>query len=53
VYPAKWVTTEDWGLKDPKGKPVDEIRQVRDEIKMRVVKLLKQLKINSGKPSGD
>jgi len=30
----------DWGLEDPKGKPVEKIRQIRDEIERRVQKLI-------------
>ena len=29
----------DWGLEDPKGKPIEEIRRIRDEIERRVVEL--------------
>lgn len=31
---------EDWPLRDPKGRPVEEVRDVRDEIKGRVQSLL-------------
>jgi arsenate reductase len=30
----------DWPLEDPKGKPVERVRQIRDEVKAHVVKLL-------------
>ena len=40
VCPAAWVETEDWGLEDPQGKPLEEIRRIRDEIKARVVRML-------------
>ena len=30
----------DWALSDPNGKPLDEVRRVRDEIERRVVALL-------------
>ena len=30
----------DWPLTDPKGKPMDEVRAIRDEIKQRVQSLL-------------
>jgi protein-tyrosine-phosphatase len=33
----------DWGLEDPKGKPIDEVRQIRDEIEKRVLKLISGL----------
>lgn len=32
---------DDWPLKDPKGLPVEEVRTIRDDIKNRVVELLK------------
>jgi arsenate reductase len=34
---------EDWVLPDPAGKPVDEVRPVRDEIERRVRQLLTEL----------
>jgi arsenate reductase len=37
------VPTEDWELTDPKGKPVAQVRQIRDEIKARVEKLIEEL----------
>lgn len=40
VCPATWVETEDWDLEDPKGKPLEEVRRIRDEIKARVVEIL-------------
>ncbi len=30
----------DWPLEDPKGKPVERVREIRDEVKGRVEKLL-------------
>ncbi len=33
----------DWGIEDPKDKPMDRIREVRDEIKGRVEKLLESI----------
>jgi arsenate reductase len=32
---------DDWPLPDPKGRPLDEVRQVRDDIRTRVYGLLK------------
>jgi arsenate reductase (thioredoxin) len=32
---------DDWPLHDPKGRPLDEVRAVRDEIQVRVTRLLK------------
>lgn len=36
---------EDWILPDPAGKPVDEVRPVRDEIERRVRQLLGELQL--------
>jgi arsenate reductase len=30
----------DWPLEDPKGKPLERVREIRDEVKSRVVALL-------------
>jgi arsenate reductase len=42
VCPASFVETEDWQLEDPKGKPIEDVRRIRDEIKARVQALLKK-----------
>lgn len=34
----------DWGIPDPKGKPVDEVRKIRDLIEKRILDLCKALK---------
>lgn len=34
------VKRDDWPLPDPKGKPIAEVRKIRDEIRARVVALL-------------
>jgi arsenate reductase len=31
---------DDWPLSDPKGRPMDEVRAVRDDIKARVAELI-------------
>lgn len=31
---------EDWPLEDPKGKPIERVREIRDEIKARVRELI-------------
>jgi protein-tyrosine-phosphatase len=41
--PLTTVETADWALEDPKDKPIEEIRKIRDEIKMRVEKLIKEI----------
>lgn len=30
---------EDWGLPDPKGRPMDEVRAIRDQVRARVATL--------------
>jgi arsenate reductase len=37
---APGLRRDDWPLTDPKGKPMDEVRAIRDEIKQRVQSLL-------------
>jgi len=34
--------TVDWKIEDPKGKPIEKVREIRDEIEQRVQKLLKE-----------
>ena len=35
------LQTDDWPLADPKGRPLDEVRATRDEIRSRVIDLLR------------
>ena len=35
------LTVEDWPLEDPKGKPIERVREIRDEIRRRVEGLLR------------
>ena len=41
IYPGKRYL--DWDLTDPAGKPIEEIRPIRDEIDRRVRALLEEL----------
>ena len=43
VFPGKRY--EDWELTDPAGQPIEVVRQVRDEIRARVEKLLAELQV--------
>ena len=43
VCPATSVETEDWGLDDPKGKDIDEVRQIREQIRAMVWELLEKI----------
>lgn len=41
--PARIYFTEDWGLDDPKGQPLETVREIRDQIQVRVLALLAEL----------
>lgn len=41
IFPGKRY--EDWELTDPKGLAIDQVRAIRDDIRMRVEKLLAEL----------
>ncbi len=43
VCPASFVPTEDWELEDPEDKPIEKVRQIRDEIKAKVDELVRTL----------
>lgn len=46
--PARIHFSEDWGLDDPKGRPMDAVRQIRDQIKIRVEALLLEMATPAG-----
>lgn len=35
------TSREDWGLEDPEGRSLEEVRRIRDEIRSRVVDLVR------------
>jgi len=41
IFPGKRY--EDWELVDPKGKSIDEVRPIRDDIKKRIQALLAEI----------
>jgi protein-tyrosine-phosphatase len=42
--PARFLSrVEDWGIEDPKGKTLDDVRSIRDTIHERVRELLQRL----------
>ena len=41
IFPGKRY--EDWELTDPSGLPIEEVRPIRDDIKQRVLQLLREL----------
>ena len=42
MCPATWVETEDWELEDPKGKSLEQVRKIRDEIREKVTRLMNE-----------
>ena len=43
MCPATFVETEDWDIDDPRGKPVEKVREIREQIQVKVLSLLKEL----------
>jgi arsenate reductase len=41
--PLTTVETVDWALEDPKDKPIERVRTIRDDIKKRVGNLIKEM----------
>ena len=46
VCPTRIHLSEDWGLDDPKGRSIEEIRTIRDLIAAKVEALLTQMSVN-------
>ena len=40
--PANFLSAEDWGLEDPAGQPIDTVRRIRDQVKVKVTELLER-----------
>jgi len=43
VCPAVFVESEDWGLEDPKGQTIEKVREIREQIRIRVEKLIQNI----------
>jgi arsenate reductase (thioredoxin) len=37
----------DWGIEDPKDKPIEKVREIRDEIEKRVLEIIESTKDNT------
>jgi len=48
VCPATFVATEDWWLEDPDGKPIEKVREIRDEIEAKVKALIGNMNQEGG-----
>lgn len=47
VCPASFVPTEDWQLDDPDGKSIEQVRQIREEVRAKVENLIRELGIGT------
>ena len=43
--PATFIPSEDWGLDDPAGQPIETVRRIRDEVEARVRGMLEGVEI--------
>lgn len=46
ICPASFIETEDWALDDPHGRPIGEVRKIRDEVEARVTGLIQEITEN-------
>ena len=37
----RWVVRADWPLEDPKGKPIERVREIRDDVRARVIEFVR------------
>ena len=49
--PAVFIPSEDWGLDDPSGQPIESVRRIRDEVESRVRTMLANMGIIPVEPS--
>jgi arsenate reductase len=47
------TTVEDWDLPDPAGRPIEEVRKVRDTIEARVKALIADKLPNPARPEAE
>lgn len=43
LCPARIIETEDWELDDPKGQPLEKVREIREQVKAKVAGLLTEI----------
>ena len=43
ICPGTYVPTEDWEVENPVGQPIERVRAIRDEIEVKVKKLLEEI----------
>lgn len=43
ICPADIIETEDWALDDPRGQPLEKVREIREQVRARVKSLLEEI----------
>ena len=43
ICSTAFIETENWELEDPRGKPLERAREIRDKIKTKVIKILEEI----------
>ncbi len=41
--PASFLPTDDWHIEGPAGKPIERVREIRDQVKAKVEGLIREL----------
>ena len=41
--PTRFIVTEDWGIDDPAGQPIERVREIRDQVSVRVKQLIAEV----------
>jgi len=49
ICPDNLAVSEDWDIADPIDKPVEDVRRIRDEVRARVIDLLKEIQTQKRK----
>lgn len=47
--PARIHLSEDWGLDDPAGRPIEKVREIRDQILSKVEAMISEIVLANGK----
>jgi len=51
--PAGFLVTEDWGLDDPAGQPIEKVRAIRDQVREKVLGLFEELSAQADNGGND
>lgn len=49
--PTRFMLTEDWGLDDPSGQPIETVRTIRDQIRGHVREFLARIESTESNPA--